>query len=82
MITVHAIQCPSCEDVVFSRSRHDMRGCSCGEVAIDGGFDYQKVSFRLNPPKRMSLNINVTKAELFKDWNEKIDEHGLIKKSD
>lgn len=41
-----ALHCLSCDDVIYSINRHDMRGCSCGNVAIDGGKDYTKVSFK------------------------------------
>ena len=34
---LYGIKCNKCQDVVFSRSRHDMRFCHCGAVAIDGG---------------------------------------------
>lgn len=37
-------QCTSCWEIVRSKSRHDYRECSCGDVAIDGGLDYVKMS--------------------------------------
>ena len=81
MTTVHAIECPTCGDLVFSRARHDMRGCSCGEVAVDGGFDYQKVSFRGSYPKIFSIDVDASKAELLSDWNEYSSKFGLIPKN-
>lgn len=41
-----AVHCLSCDAVVYSVNRHDFRSCSCGEVAIDGGKEYTKVSFK------------------------------------
>lgn len=76
---INAIQCDKCGDIVYSRARHDMRGCNCGEVAIDGGFDYNKICFRTSPPKRVEIEVNATKAELYNDWNNRIDDFGLIK---
>jgi hypothetical protein len=81
MTTVHAIECPTCGDLVFSRARHDMRDCSCGEVAVDGGFDYQKVSFRGSCPKTFSLEVDASKAELNLDWNNYGNKFGLIPKN-
>ena len=81
MTTVHAIECPTCGDLVFSRARHDMRGCSCGEVAVDGGFDYQKTSFRGSWPKTFSLEVDASKAELYLDWNNYSSQFGLILKN-
>lgn len=51
---VNAIQCPMCQDVVWSRHRHDFRNCECGAVAIDGGRDYVKVcTFESLPTPRI-----------------------------
>lgn len=38
------IKCSECNNRVFSFSRHDMQYCKCGQCAIDGGFDYIKVT--------------------------------------
>ena len=46
---VNAIKCPKCGDTIYSRSRHDMHWCSCQNVAIDGGSDYVKLSFKEGP---------------------------------
>lgn len=44
MTKVTAIYCKSCKDTVWSRHRHDMRWCKCGNCAIDGGRSYTKIS--------------------------------------
>jgi hypothetical protein len=36
------IQCPACEDIIFSLYTHDFRRCMCGKVFIDGGDDYTR----------------------------------------
>jgi hypothetical protein len=79
IMKINAIQCDKCGDIVFSRARHDMRWCNCGEVAIDGGFDYTKISYITSSPKRVEIEVNATKAELYNDWNNRIDDYGLIK---
>lgn len=79
---VHAIQCPNCKDIIFSRARHDFRTCSCGDVYIDGGFDYCRygsIPIILAKIRHLQLTVNATKAKLYKDWNERIDKYGLIK---
>jgi len=76
---INGIKCLSCGDVVYSRTRHDMRGCTCGDVAIDGGFDYKKVSYRKLSPESIQIDIDVTKDELYHDWNKRVDKFGLIK---
>ena len=76
---VNAIVCPKCKDTIYSRARHDYHTCSCGEISIDGGFDYQKVSFKTKPPKNKEIEINVSKKTLYDDWHYKINQFGLIK---
>jgi ribosomal protein L37AE/L43A len=74
---VTAVICPNCKDTIFSRAKHDFRKCSCGETAIDGGFDYTKVSFLRNPPNQIYLKVSQTKEDLYRDWNTKADQFGL-----
>ena len=75
---ITALVCPKCKDTIFSRTRHDMRFCSCGTVAIDGGFDYCKVSGK--PPLEFKeLDLDVTERELYDDYNTGADIFGLIK---
>jgi len=76
---VITIQCPNCKDIVYSRSRHDCRGCFCGQVAIDGGFDYNRILFKKIRPKLKSKYVIATKEDLYNDWNDAIDKFGLIK---
>lgn len=42
-----AIYCKKCKEVIYSKYRHDWMKCSCGNVGIDGGRDYTKLSFSL-----------------------------------
>jgi hypothetical protein len=77
---VNAIKCLKCNDIIYSRSRHDFKFCSCKSTAIDGGFDYMKVSF---DPKigyeSVDLELDVEKKDLIHDYNYAIDQYGLIK---
>lgn len=76
---VSAIKCPECKDMVFSRARHDYRTCSCGEISIDGGFDYTKISFKKIQPEIHQITISATRQEIFNDWNLRKNKLGLIK---
>lgn len=75
----NAIKCPKCKDVLFSRTRHDFRWCSCGSVAVDGGFNYMKVSFKDECPQSLEIEVNESKEELHKDWSSGSDKYGIIK---
>jgi hypothetical protein len=86
-----AIQCVECKDIVFSRSRHDMRFCSCGESAIDGGphranyaidklkntGSYIKVSGAA--PRMITIEVDLEMHDLIEDYNSGSGELGLIK---
>ena len=78
---VNAIQCLHCHDIIYSCVDHDYHPCSCGAVAIDGGFDYIRVTG--DPSKILSLiiHIPVSKEELYNDWNtlDKPRRYGCIK---
>lgn len=79
-LKVTAVQCPSCGDVIFSRSHHDFRGCSCRRTFIDGGREYTKVGFRKSMPVTISLELlNSDENRIFQDWDRNINKYGLIK---
>ena len=65
------VTCPSCGTWVYSRAHHDCRKCPCGEVYVDGGFDYIRVGFhgQMPPPERRHLDYHITKSMLHDDWN-------------
>lgn len=79
---INSIKCPKCGDIIYSRSHHDFHWCSCGNTAIDGGFDYVKISAKegLNEIKVKQIEVNATKQELYNDWNKGKNKFGLIKK--
>ena len=80
-IEVSAIKCDKCNDIVFSRARHDCRSCSCDDVFIDGGRDYKRVGFHGNiGPEPILLKINgFDSKDLYEDWAKAYDKMGLIK---
>ncbi len=77
---VYAIQCPKCRDIIFSRAHYDCHHCTCGACMIDGGFEYSRVGFSLDvgEPLRVELEVNLTKQELYSDWNKRINKHGTL----
>ena len=40
VILSNQIECLSCGDRPYSRTRHDFKSCKCGEVSVDGGQSY------------------------------------------
>jgi hypothetical protein len=79
-VTVTAAECPSCKALIYSRDRHDFHWCPCGDTAIDGGFDYAKMSYKSSPPKLIKLELNATKKQLFADYNLNTNKYGTITK--
>lgn len=80
LMRISAIKCLKCGDIIYSRATHDFRSCGCGAVSVDGGFDYMKVCGDRGNFEFVRKNLKVTKEELYKDWNNRIDKYGLIKK--
>jgi len=75
---VKAIKCNKCLDIIYSRARHDYHSCSCGNISIDGGFDYTRVGGQTFP-KIFDFEIKATKKQLYDDWNNMKDKYGLVK---
>lgn len=81
MITVNAIRCPKCGEIIYSRAHHDFHFCHCGNAYIDGGFDYVRIGAKegLDDIKVFQLEIKSNKKELYDDWNKNKDKFGWIK---
>ena len=76
---VEAVKCLKCKTIVFSRARHDFRSCKCGEVSIDGGFDYCKLSHKTDARMEFFLlGVSATPQALYDDWNKSQDKFGLL----
>jgi hypothetical protein len=37
---IKKLKCKNCGDEIESEHRHDFTGCSCGDIAVDGGDAY------------------------------------------
>ena len=84
---IDIIECKKCKDIIYSRCRHDMRWCSCGSCAIDGGFDYLKVTGNFEDWEMTEVHILDDKSDdevkkiLYDDWNLNINRYGIIKEN-
>lgn len=55
-----AIQCLSCNTVIYSINRHHYHGCGCkNEVTIDGGKEYTKIGFDGNNGKYKHVTLDL-----------------------
>ena len=69
-LIVSAAQCPKCLEIIVSGSHHDYHRCSCGEIAIDGGREYVRLSFRKTRPDVFDLKcVNILVQDFHEDVN-------------
>lgn len=74
---ISAIKCTNCNSILFSRARHDFRWCECKRIAIDGGFDYCKVSGSMKDISWIEIEVDTTIDKLYKDWSKIKNRYGL-----
>lgn len=73
---VQALKC-DCDNIIYSRARHDMRSCSCKTCFIDGGqYDYFRYG---GNGEIIVIKLDVSYRDMYIDWNTGIDKLGLIK---
>jgi len=78
-LKIQAIKCKKCEDIIFSRADHDFHHCSCRNIFVDGGFSYLRCGAKdLNDIENIKIELDVTKKELYDDWNKGINKFGVI----
>lgn len=87
-INVKGVKCPHCLDIVYSRSHHDCRWCSCKRTMIDNGphiIDDPKMEYMRVTQDAVITQIELEgssilelKRELFQDWNSSLNLHGII----
>ncbi len=80
MIKINALRCLTCGDTIYSRAHYDFHRCSCGDIFVDGGFDYLRAGWGKNPPVSLQIEVDATKKMLYDDWNNKTDKFGRILK--
>jgi hypothetical protein len=67
-LAVQGLQCPNCLEVIYSRNRHDYHSCQCGEISVDGGFDYLRSSWLVKTPIRVLVKAKGTMEELHQSY--------------
>lgn len=78
---VVAVECKDCNSIIFSRSRHDCRSCICGNISIDGGRSYVKLTTKDSSKvgRQYHLTISIPNSELVDDYYNNSNKYGLIK---
>lgn len=78
---IQGIKCNHCGDIIYSRATHDMRYCSCGKVAIDGGRDYIKINANKEDDwEAVEVELSyITQYQLYNDWNIGNEQYGIIR---
>lgn len=76
------IQCGLCGDIIKSRYRHDFKYCKCGNLSVDGGNNYLKVSFIKNNwtilEEKENKQDNTDDVEYKDKENRVINEEGYL----
>ena len=54
-LIVNKAQCLDCNDTIESMYRHDFVTCSCGNMSVDGGWDYAKRLWKNDNCKELSV---------------------------
>lgn len=44
-LLINKVRCKKCDDVIESRHTHHFVTCQCGAISVDGGTEYQHVSW-------------------------------------
>lgn len=88
-IEVISLTCKTCGDTIISRAHHDCNFCSCDPmgVMIDGcsiADDDGYIRMGGNPENmiRNIIRMDITKQELYNDWNHRIDKYKKLNLSD
>jgi len=78
MLKILGLKCPKCKTIIYSRAVHDFRWYPCQEIAVDGGFDYLKGTYKSAIPKSVEFSLDITKEDLYNDWNKRINKFGIL----
>ena len=83
-IIKNRIKCNHCGDIITSEHVHDFKWCKCGMVAVDGGRDYMKRTYKNSRTDFEDLSIyeEVDDEELDKKTTDyhKINDEEQIRK--
>lgn len=45
-ILLNRAKCLLCGEIIYSNNVHDYKTCKCGNLSVDGGFDYLRRGFK------------------------------------
>lgn len=78
---VTAVICPKCKEKIYSRARHDMHWCHCGNTAVDGGLEYVRITAKENLEDVVTevIDVKASSKKLYDDYNLNINKFGWIK---
>lgn len=57
-VVVNKVRCKHCNDIIESTHTHDFKYCSCGRISIDGGHEYQKLTFENSLEEDMDMSLS------------------------
>lgn len=58
-IIINKVRCRHCNDIIESKHVHDFQRCQCGAIAVDGGTDYQRITFKNNLEEDVDTSLSV-----------------------
>lgn len=64
-------------EILYSRATHDCRSTTNGDAYIDGGNDYYRAGWTKERPKQVIIELSVSPARLYNDWNTGEDKYGF-----
>ena len=82
---VRVFICPKCQTGVFARTAKDFRTCTCFAMGITGTPEAPRISAgsALAPKIKVAeLNFKASAETFQEDWENMVDEYGIIPKTD
>lgn len=76
---VNGIQCPRCEEKLWSKYTHDFHYCGCGYCFVDGGRSYLRYGWGVKSSKPNDGSITKKEWEDMRLENEKIGKPTAVK---
>jgi hypothetical protein len=73
VIVHNKVKCLKCGDVIESKSVHDFKYCTCGNVAVDGGHDYLRRCFKDDVNTWADLSETYQEERIPSEWELEYD---------
>jgi hypothetical protein len=75
---VQGVECPRCKEKLWSKHRHDFHYCKCKYTFVDGGRDYLRYGWGIEPSKPNDGNITEAEWKEVTAQNEKIGRPKIV----